>query len=166
MLSEVKDKEKDLSTSLLITVPSLGDISFAMFVNPSKLEWDLGAKRQQIDENWEGNTESNFPSDYEILTVTGTTGAFIHNYEGILHINREDSTAYQKYQALVEIIKNNGMEYNSAGRPLDVSPIRIHYLGALWEGNFRSFSSVEEETSPLQFTIDFEFQAERSIIRT
>jgi hypothetical protein len=166
VLLDIKDKYDDLATSLIITIPTLGRVSFAMFINPESLDWNLGDKRQQVDEPWEGNFESNFPSDYEILSITGTTGAFIHKDEGILFSNREDSVAYQKYQALVEIIENNGMEYNSKGRPLDVSPVLITYLGGSWKGNFRSFSSTESETDPLRFSIEFEFQAEASQVLT
>jgi hypothetical protein len=166
LMDNINDKYKDVSTSMIITSPSLGGISFSMFVNPNELTWDLGNKRQQVDEPLEGNFESNFPSDFETLSVSGTSGAFIHDDVGILFTEREDTVAYQKFQALIEIIKNNGMTYNNEGRPTDVSPLNVYYLGAVWSGNFRSFISTEEDSSPIQFRIQFEFKVDKTAVRT
>jgi hypothetical protein len=166
LMDNINDKYKDVSTSMIITSPSLGGISFSMFVNPNELTWDLGNKRQQVDEPLEGNFESNFPSDFETLSVSGTSGAFIHDDVGILFTEREDTVAYQKFQALIEIIKNNGMTYNNEGRPTDVSPLNVYYLGAVWAGNFRSFISTEEDSSPIQFRIQFEFKVDKTVVRT
>lgn len=159
-------KDKDFYTSMVISFQGFGIYNYALYANPSELEWQFGAKRKEVSENLVGNFESNFYDDYDVLSVSASTGAFVHPEYGVTHYRREQSDSYKKFIFLLELIKNNYMHYDGVGRPLDVSPVLVNYLGASWLGNFTSFSYREEENTPNNFTLEFEFQVERTLVET
>jgi len=159
-------RDVDPYTSMTISLLNIGLIDYSLYANPSDFEWQFGAKRKEVSENLVGNFESNYLDDYDIINVSATTGAFKHPQYGVTHYRREESHAYQKFVLLMEMIKNNSIQYSPNGRPEDVSPAIISYLGASWLGNFISFSYTEEENTPNNFTFEFEFQVERNLVQT
>lgn len=167
--NEFEEIEQD-PTDFKITVKSFGINNFTLYVNPEELNWNFGDKTKDMAENIGGVVESSYPDDFDILQFTGTTGGFLtqnpSQEDGYAAYVREDSVSYKRFQAFLDLFKNNGDIYSEAGKILDSRYVVISFLGVVWEGKFLSFNYTEREDQPLQFDLEFEFQVHDTFMLT
>jgi hypothetical protein len=144
-------------------------------VNPNK----FSVKSQKIasDGNWTRNGPiiEFWGDDQDKISGSGQVAAFyaidakapnvLGGGPGITRTARNASMAYQNFQSLWLIYKNNGGVYlpsdlSQQDRDITLSTVGsvyIYYDNILYLGSFDSFNVTEEATKPFTLTYDFEF---------
>ena len=132
-----------------IIIPDL-----AMKINPTNLSENfqklINRKRTKggfIVEHWGDQLDS--------ISATGVTGGFM-NERGLTNENRRDTSAFQSFESLISIYRNNGSIYSTRdGSLVAQGSIIMYYDDTIRHGFFETFSVDESPEKP--YNIDYQF---------
>lgn len=150
----------------------LYDVTLALHVNPNSVEERM-IKTKSVSMTYGGYVEFMWPDEFDTISCSGSTGAFITPSKG-LSSHRSDSNepyarsksqAYERYQDFLDLFHNNGIIYDSKGVPAIRGRVMMIYERGVFLGHFTSFSVTEEEEKPFQFDLSWEFKVERSVYK-
>ena len=106
--------------------------------------------------------EEQWGEEMDTLTCSSTTGGFVLEEFGYSTYNRLDSLAYQKFEDILDIYRNNGNVYDSVGRIIRKGYINIFFDPVTYFGEFESFNYTEDSNNPFRFTFDFVFKVDKT----
>lgn len=110
------------------------------------------------------------------ISINGATGGFLDISScGYTRIKARETQSYSDFVDLLYVYKHNGGFYDAHGKILERksrgSPaasaggtVVLTYSSNLYEGYFSEFNWQEDATRPLQFTFDFKFIVQRTIM--
>lgn len=158
-------------------VSPLYDVALALYVNPDSVEERM-EKSKNISMTYGGYVEFVWPDEYDTISASGSTGAFISPKYGLtaaasrepgpsgILSGRRGTLAYERFQDFLELFRHNGMIFGPNGMPaIRGRIIMINDRGA-FIGHFTTFSVDEEETMPFRFNLTWEFKVEKTVYKT
>lgn len=150
----------DHRTSLLGT-----DLKLVLHVNPSSL--NISRPKIATAANAQrGRVRWHYGQGIIQISMEGATGGFVRMYSGLTGTasvtkqipSRRETIAYERYQDLLALFRNNGCVYSNSGTPIHYGIVVLKYDGASYRGWWESFTTTEESSRSFQFTLSAEFQ--------
>jgi len=131
-----------------------------MHVNPDSL---AESYRKIINRDYTraGHVEYHWGEELDSISASGSTGAFISPGVGLANLNRRATIAWQRWDDLFSLYKNNGNFYDSAGAIVFHGGVRMLYDGAFFEGYFTTFSTDNTVEQPFMFNMSWTFKVEQ-----
>lgn len=120
-----------------------------------------------LEEHWgeELDTISCNNSTGSFMLAQPTESRFI-GHEGLTTHARKYTEAYQNFQYLLDLYRNNGLVYDlNTGMSVRMGYIVLYFDEGTYFGYFESFNVNENADSPFRFTFDFTFKVESSDIK-
>jgi hypothetical protein len=137
-------------------------------VNPESLDIRMVKKIERIQTKT-GWMEQHWGEELDEINAVQSTGAFIDPVIGVTGeaILRRGTIAYDNFQDLIELYRNNGSIYDDSGNIIFQGKVILNYGGAVGseykhEGYFINFSVSEGSDSPHKFEVNWTFKAEKS----
>jgi len=159
---------------ILFTVTQIGsnipmyDVALALHVNPSSIDFRY-TKSKNVTPTYGGFVEYIWPDDLDAISAEQSTGTFLHPKQGLVSTqsgNNVDGShktmAHERFQDFVELFKNNGMVFDSTGKPTLRGRVVMIMDRGIFFGHFSSFNVTEDATTPFVFSLSWEFKAEQS----
>ena len=110
--------------------------------------------------------------ELDTMTCAGTSGLF-YGDNGLTRDNARSTLAHRNFRSLVEIYKNNGVNYNKRqksrfvtggdGLIESVGSVIIAYDEIIYRGSFDSFSITEQDMNPYNILFNFQFTVHERI---
>ena len=133
-----------------------------LHVNPASFAETFNKKVERF-QTLGGFVEQHWGDDLSEISGDQSTGAFINLHTGLSSILRQRTIAWDRYQDLYDLYRNNGGVYSPYGDiPLQGWILLIYDRGT-YVGTFRSFSVEETDDSPFAFKISWSFKVEKII---
>lgn len=136
--------------------PLLPDYLY-MHVNPAAIGFSYSKIINRI-QTLGGFVEQHFGEQLIEISVSHTTGAFVHVGSGVTALNRKETIAYRKMQHLIDIFKSNGSVYDDKGRVQFKGGIRMVYSGGIYDGYFTNLSIEETGDKPFNLELSWGFK--------
>lgn len=133
-----------------------------MHVNPSSFAETFNKKLERI-QTLGGFVEQHWGDDLSEISGDQSTGAFINLYTGLSSVLRQRTIAWDRYQDLYDLFRNNGSVYDPYGNIVLQGWILLMYDRGTFVGTFRSFSMEETDDSPFAFKLNWSFKVEKII---
>ncbi len=131
-----------------------------MHVNPSSFAESFSKKLERI-QTLGGFVEQHWGDDLSEISGDQSTGAFINLYTGLSSMLRQRTIAWDRYQDLYDLYRNNGSVYDPYGNIVLQGWILLIYDRGTFVGTFRSFSMEETDDSPFAFKLSWSFKVEK-----
>jgi hypothetical protein len=131
-----------------------------MHVNPSSFAESFNKKVERI-QTLGGFVEQHWGDDLSEISGDQSTGAFINLYTGLSSVLRQRTIAWDRYQDLYDLFRNNGSVYDPYGNIVLQGWILLIYDRGTFVGTFRSFSMEETDDSPFAFKLSWSFKVEK-----
>lgn len=131
-----------------------------MHVNPSSFAETFNKKLERI-QTLGGFVEQHWGDDLSEISGDQSTGAFINLYTGLSSVLRQRTIAWDRYQDLYDLFRNNGSVYDPYGNIVLQGWILLIYDRGTFVGTFRSFSMEETDDSPFAFKLSWSFKVEK-----
>jgi len=133
-----------------------------MKINPSNLSSNysqlINRKRTLggfIEEHWGEQLDS--------ISASGKTGQFV-NKLGLTNFTRRDTAAYNDFQNLIAIYRNNGVLYDSfTNRIIAQGSVVMNYDSNIYKGYFENFTITESADKPFELNYDFSFKVTQEV---
>jgi hypothetical protein len=133
-----------------------------LHVNPISFAETFNKKVERF-QTLGGFVEQHWGDDLSEISGDQSTGAFINLHTGLSSVLRQRTIAWDRYQDLYDLYRNNGGVYNPTGDiPLQGWILLIYDRGT-YVGTFRNFSVEETDDSPFAFKISWTFKVEKII---
>jgi hypothetical protein len=132
-----------------------------MQVNPQNLKQSFKKKTNRI-QTIGGFVEQYWGDELDTMTVSASTGGFVHPNLGYTNVERTKTTPYFKFQDILDIYRNNGNTYDNMGRVVKRGSVIIFFDPGTYLGYFDNFEWSEDASSPFKFLFSFTFKVERS----
>ncbi len=153
------------------TLP-LYNVTLALNVNPSSVEERM-TKSKQNTMTYGGFVEFIWPDEFDSVSCSQSTGAFIAPEVGLTSMRsdasqsfaRSKTGAYEKFQDFLDLFHNNGIVYDSSGLPAIRGRVMMIYERGVFLGHFTTFEVTEDESKPFMFDLSWEFKIEKSIYK-
>lgn len=154
----------------------LYDVALALHVNPESLEERM-TKSKTVSPTYGGFVEFVWPDDLDSVSASGSTGGFISPKLGYTAAQsgkegnsgtldgRQGTMAYERFQDFLELFHQNGMVFDSTGKPAIRGRVVMLYDRGAFSGHFSTFSVEEDESMPFRFNLTWEFKIEKTIYR-
>jgi hypothetical protein len=151
----------------------LYDVCLALHVNPETLS-ESYTKTKNVTPTYGGFIEYHWPDELDSFSANGSTGTFITPKYGLSGVSkgdgsttgRQETLAYERMQDLLDLFHNNGMIFDSNGKPAIRGRIAMILDRGVYYGHFGSFTVTEEaNTSPFMFSLDWDFKVEQTIYK-
>jgi len=128
-------------------------------INPETMEVDRKhiINRTQTYGGW---VEEFWGMELPSISCSGNSGAFIHKNYGLTTINRRGSRAFQVFLALIRIMEENALVYNTKGQVIGKGVIHLQYDNKQYTGHFEDFDFEEDSENPFSMTYSFTFKVE------
>lgn len=136
--------------------------SLVLHVNPNSLQESYAKKMEPIQTRG-GNVEQHWPEDLTTISASGSTGAFINVLTGLTSLLRRNTIAWDRYQDLRDLYRNNGALYDPRGSLVLQGKVLLMYDRGSYLGGFRSFEVQEEDSNVFAFSISWEFRVEQTL---
>lgn len=148
-----------------------------MMVNPRS--FDVKGTKIVSDGGWgrNGHIIEHWGDEQDVISASGRVAGFYaldatnnSGAPGLTRTARNFSAAWQNFQSLYMLYRNNGAMYLSDYRGNDeknlalVGTIYIFYDGILYLGSFSNFNISEEETAPHTTEYSFEFNVRAAFL--
>lgn len=133
-----------------------------MHVNPSSFAESFNKKLERI-QTLGGFVEQHWGDDLSEISGDQSTGAFINLYTGLSSVLRQRTIAWDRYQDLYDLYRNNGSIYDPYGNIVLQGWLLLIYDRGTFVGTFRSFSREETDDSPFAFKLSWSFKVEKII---
>jgi hypothetical protein len=133
-----------------------------MNVNPQNLKHSFKKKTNRI-QTIGGNVEQYWGEELDTISVTGSTGGFVHPEAGYTTVERSKTSAYFKFQDILNIYKNNGNIYDNNGLVIKRGNVILYFDPGTYIGFFSDFEWSENAETPFSFNFSFNFKVERSV---
>ena len=130
-----------------------------MHVNPSSFAESFNKKLERI-QTLGGFVEQHWGDDLSEISGDQSTGAFINLYTGLSSVLRQRTIAWDRYQDLYDLFRNNGSVYDPYGTIVLQGWVLLIYDRGTFVGTFRSFSMEETDDSPFAFKLSWSFKVE------
>ncbi len=144
-------------------------VMLACHVNPQSLQERM-RKTKSFVMTQGGYVEYIWPDELDTLSSEQTTGAFLGPKTGLVggdssggSDGRQGTIAWERQEDMLELFHQNGVVYNSRGRPIMRGRIMCLYDRGIFSGHFTHWSVDEDETKPFQFGLSWEFTVEQTI---
>lgn len=160
-----------------VTAPQTAEPIFPVYLA-------LHASPNQVDERMQksktvamtvgGWVEWVWPDELSSVSCEASTGAFLHPTQGLTaggdvsltgaaSAGRRGTIAWERQEDFVELFRNNGMVYNSAGEPVIRGRVLMLYDRGVFAGHFSSLQVTEDEAHPFSFQLSWEFRVESTL---
>lgn len=150
----------------------------ALHTNPRSVEERM-VKGKTVVPTYGGFVEFVWPDDFDSISCDHSTGAFIsanQNGGGLssggdvvddngFSTGRKGTIAWERQEDLLELFHNNGMVFDSQGRPAIRGRIMMIYDRGIFIGHFTSFQITEDDTHAFSFELSWEFKVEQALYR-
>lgn len=130
-------------------------------VNPQNMKQTFKKKTERI-QTIGGFVEQYWGEDLDTITVSSSTGGFVHPNLGYTTHKRTETTPFFKFQDVLDIYRNNGNTYDETGKVVGKNSIVIFFDPGTYLGYFESFDWSEDAGSPFKFLFNFTFRVEKS----
>lgn len=130
-----------------------------------------------------GFVEFNWPDELDTISASGSTGAFLGPYSGLVSgsesnnqgnfqnggfpsgrgAGRKRTMAWERQEDLLDLFRNNGNIYNGVGQPVIRGRVMCIYDRGVYVGHFNTLSPKEDDEHAYSFELDWEFVVERTI---
>ena len=130
-------------------------------VNPQNMKQSFKKKTNRI-QTLAGFVEQYWGEELDNLSVSSSTGGFVHPNIGYTTHERSRTTQFFKFQDVLDIYRNNGNTYDEQGRVVKKGNIVIFFDPGTYLGYFESFDWSEDASSPYKFLFNFSFKVEKS----
>lgn len=140
-------------------------VMLALMVNPESYS-ETNAKTKNQARTFSGHVEWHWPDDLASFSAQASSGGFLGMDAGLqAGTLRHRTIAWERKQDLIELFRQNGVIYNSAGVPVLRGRILCMYDRGLFIGHFSTFEETDNEENPYQLSLAWEFVVEKSIHR-
>ncbi len=147
------------------------EVMLALHIGPQSID-EKFTKTKQTTLTYGGFVDFIWPDELDIISSQMSTGMFICPDIGIASSTnvkstsgssgRKESIAYERYQDFIELFRNNGVVYDSNGRPSLSGRVLMTYDRGMFYGRFTSINIQENADSPFVFNMSWEFKVEKS----
>jgi hypothetical protein len=148
--------------------------SLILLINPSNLDIKFQSKVTEQRIRWSGSNNSGYVfqahhDELDTISAEGISAMFISD-KGITRQERTLTLAYENFEHLLAMYKNNGINYNKKpGNSISpcmidsIGRVAMTYDGYIYRGSFLSFNSTETEEKPFNISFSFEFKVTQKI---
>jgi len=133
-------------------------------VNPQSFAETFNKKVERIQTRG-GFVEQHWGDDLGEISVDQSTGAFINLYTGLSSILRHRTIAWDRYQDLYDLFRNNGSVYDPHGNIVLQGHVLLMYDRGTYLGHFRTFSMEESEETPFAFKVSWTFKVVETLFQ-
>lgn len=157
VLFEIHDREGKVALPAMYVLinPQKFSMRASQNINryPTRGAWVEESYGLNLDEFSANNSTAAFVSDCGLVSPSPKPGSDIPETE-----------AYQAYEALVAVYRNNGEAHFTDGQVVRLGSVWLVYDGGVYQGYFTTFSTKEDAEKPFVFTFDFTFKVARTIL--
>lgn len=151
----------------------------AMHVNPNSFDESF-TKSKTVVPTYGGFVEFIWVDELDSISATSSTGGFLNPNVGLTagsdieknilltqdsrnigKVGRQNSIAYERFEDLLDIFRNNGNIYDGRGIPRIRGKVRCIYDRGIYTGYFESFSVKETDDKAFTFELSWEFKVEK-----
>jgi len=148
-------------------------VLLALHANPKSVEEKM-TKNKTIVSTYGGFVEFVWPDDFDTISCSASTGAFISPGVGLtaggdqqssdgVAGGRHGTVAWERSEDLIELFHNNGMVYDGNGIPAIRGRMMVLYDRGAFMGHFTSFSVEEDDSHAFSFELSWEFHVEETL---
>jgi len=138
--------------------------ALVMHVNPNNLGINY-SKRVETIQTLGGFVEQHWPESLSDVSGSGSTGAFMNIYTGLATSTRQRTIAWDRFQDLYDLYRNNGCIYNPSGRIVLRGNVMMMFDRGVYLGYFTSFSKEETAETPYSFNLTWNFKIEQELVK-
>jgi hypothetical protein len=131
-------------------------------VNPSSFSESFTKKIERIQTRG-GFVEQHWGDELSEISVEQSTGAFINLNTGLSSLLRQRTIAWDRYQDLFDLYRNDGNVYDPFGNVVLKGWVMVMFDRGTYLGSFRSFQKEETDDSPFTFKISWSFKVEKTL---
>lgn len=183
-MSEYSTSKRGRAMLFQVTDPvgvPLFPYSLALHMNPGSLSEKM-QKSKNIVHTYGGIIEYVWPDEFDNLSATASSGAFIGPDTGLVsgqegldlkrvgdsrsgsqrnQHGRHETIAWERQEDLLDLFRNNGIVYNSSGQPVIRGRVLCVYDRGIFQGHFTNFVVNEDDDHPFNFELSWEFKVEK-----
>jgi len=144
------------------------DPALTLLINPSNIDITMASKIQptKVRKNFKYNSGHSIEyhhDELDTMSVNCTTAQF-YSSNGLTPTNLKETMAYDNFQKLIALYRNNGKTYNihHDGIIDTVGEIVIHSLKTNYFGVFEEFSYTQSSDKPYNFAFTWSFVISRT----
>jgi len=131
-------------------------------VNPMSFSETFNKRVEKIQTRG-GFVEQHWGDELAEISVDQSTGAFINLDTGLSSVLRQRTIAWDRYQDLYDLYRNDGNVYDPFGNVVLKGWVMLMFDRGTYLGSFRSFQREETDDSPFTFKISWSFKVEKII---
>lgn len=140
-------------------------VMLALNVPPESFD-ETNSKTKSAARTYSGYVEWHWPDDLSGFSASGSSGGFMGMDNGLAAgALRHRTIAWERKQDLLELFRQNGIVYNSAGVPVLRGRILCMFDRGLFIGHFSTFEETSSEDDPFKVELAWEFVIEKAIHR-
>ena len=134
-------------------------------------------KSKTVATTYGGFVEWIWPDEFDAISCSHSTGAFMSpdtglaasdgntDSSGIVSFGRKGTIAWERQEDLLELFRNNGIVYDSNGKPALRGRVMMLYDRGIFTGHFTNFTVDEDDSHAFSFQLSWDFKVEKTLYR-